>query len=158
MKKALNLYTPRNYATFSSQSYYKYKTTTRKTRASCKLKFTSQQSQESSLDPVPSSIRARNAQDINIINCDVTTWSWVNLVIPALFPVPSLWVRPRAIKVSTSLSILGLCRSWTLDWTLDCTLDWTRGLDYLEYGLDYGLDYGLSRLMLPDVTIDSRVT
>ena len=29
-------------------------------------------SQESSLDPVPSSIRARNAQEINITNCDVT--------------------------------------------------------------------------------------
>ena len=37
-------------------------------------------SQESSLDPVPSSIRTRNAQEINITNCDVTTWSWVNLV------------------------------------------------------------------------------
>ena len=31
------------------------------------------------LDPVPSSTRARNAQGINITNCDVTTWSWVNL-------------------------------------------------------------------------------
>ena len=29
-----------------------------------------------SLDPVPSSLRARNAQEINITNCDVTTWSW----------------------------------------------------------------------------------
>ena len=29
------------------------------------------------LDPVPASIRARNAQEINITNCDVTTWSWV---------------------------------------------------------------------------------
>ena len=38
--------------------------------------------QESSLDPVPSSIRARNAQEINITNCDVTAWSWVNLVNP----------------------------------------------------------------------------
>ena len=34
------------------------------------------------LDPVPASIRARNAQEINITNCDVTTWSWVNLVHP----------------------------------------------------------------------------
>ena len=45
-------------------------------------------SQESSLDPVPSSISARNAQEIYITNCDVTTWSWawargrVNLVNP----------------------------------------------------------------------------
>ena len=35
-----------------------------------------------SLDAVPSLIRARNAQGINITNCDVTTWSWVNLVNP----------------------------------------------------------------------------
>ena len=34
------------------------------------------------LDPVPASIRTRNAQEINITNCDVTTWSWVNLVHP----------------------------------------------------------------------------
>ena len=34
------------------------------------------------LDPVPSSIRARNAQGINITNYYVTTWSWVNLVNP----------------------------------------------------------------------------
>ena len=67
IKEVLNLYKPRNYAAFNSQSYYKYKTMTRKTRASCKLKFTS------SLDPVPSSIRARNAQEINITICDVTT-------------------------------------------------------------------------------------
>ena len=32
------------------------------------------------LDSVPASIRARNAQEIT--NCDVTTWSWVNLVHP----------------------------------------------------------------------------
>ena len=31
--------------------------------------------QESCLDPVPSLIRARNAQEINITNCEVTTWS-----------------------------------------------------------------------------------
>ena len=36
------------------------------------------------LDPVPASIRARNAQKINITNCDVTTWSWVNLVHPLI--------------------------------------------------------------------------
>ena len=36
------------------------------------------------LDPVPASIRARNAQEINITNCDVTTWRWVNLVHPGL--------------------------------------------------------------------------
>ena len=35
------------------------------------------------LDPVPASIRAHNAQEINITNCDVTTWSWVNLVTPS---------------------------------------------------------------------------
>ena len=34
------------------------------------------------LDPVPASIRAHNAQEINSTNCDVTTWSWVNLVHP----------------------------------------------------------------------------
>ena len=34
------------------------------------------------LDPIPSSIHARNAQGTNITNCDVTTWSWVNLVNP----------------------------------------------------------------------------
>ena len=34
------------------------------------------------LYPVPASIRARNAQEINITNCDVTTWSWVNSVHP----------------------------------------------------------------------------
>ena len=36
------------------------------------------------LDPVTASIRARNAQEKNITNCDVTTWSWVNLVHPYL--------------------------------------------------------------------------
>ena len=39
------------------------------------------------LDPVPASIRARNAQEINITNCDVTTWSWVNLVHPIEQPL-----------------------------------------------------------------------
>ena len=34
------------------------------------------------LDPVPASICVRNAQEINITNCDVTSWSWVNLVHP----------------------------------------------------------------------------
>ena len=53
--------------------YYKCKTTTHKTT------FTTQ---ESSLDPVPSSILARNAQEINITNCDVTTRSWVKVVNP----------------------------------------------------------------------------
>ena len=51
MKKVLNFYRPRNYPAFSSQSYCKYKITTRK---SCKWQFTSH---ESSLDP-PSSARA----------------------------------------------------------------------------------------------------
>ena len=40
------------------------------------------------LDPVPASIRARNAQEINITNCDVTTWSWVNLVHPVFRALP----------------------------------------------------------------------
>ena len=31
------------------------------------------------LDPVPASIRARNVQEIKITNCDVTTWSGVNM-------------------------------------------------------------------------------
>jgi len=53
-----------------SQSYYK--TTIRKNNS--KL-FTC-------LDPVLSSIRAHNAQGLDITNCDVTTWSWVNLVNP----------------------------------------------------------------------------
>ena len=42
------------------------------------------------LDPVPASIRARNAQEINITNCDVTTWSWVNLVHPYIQSLPTL--------------------------------------------------------------------
>ena len=36
------------------------------------------------LDPVPASIRVRSAQEINITNCDVTTWSCVNLVHPLI--------------------------------------------------------------------------
>ena len=40
------------------------------------------------LDPVPASNRARNAQEINITNCDVTTWIWVNLVHPILSLIP----------------------------------------------------------------------
>ena len=36
------------------------------------------------LDPVPASICVRNAQEINITNCDVTSWSWVNLVHPCV--------------------------------------------------------------------------
>ena len=74
MKKVLNLYRPRNYAAFSSQSYYKYKTTTHKTRGQAASE-SSHVPQESSPDPVPSSIRAHNAQEINITNRDVTTWS-----------------------------------------------------------------------------------
>ena len=81
MRKVLKLFRSGNYAEFSSQSYCKYKTTTRKTIASCKWKFTSQGTLYWA-DPIPSSIRARNAQGINITNCDVTTWSWVNLVNP----------------------------------------------------------------------------
>ena len=42
------------------------------------------------LDPVPASIPARNAQEINITNCDVTTWSWVNLVPPYIESLPTL--------------------------------------------------------------------
>ena len=42
-------------------------------------------SRESNLDPVPSSIRARNAQGINITNCDVTTLNFVNPPFPPTF-------------------------------------------------------------------------
>ena len=59
------------------------KTTIRKTIASCKSNFTATRS---CLDPVLSSICARNAQGITITNCDVTTWSRVNLVNPAYPP------------------------------------------------------------------------
>ena len=45
-------------------------------------------------DPVPSSIRARNAQEINITNCDVTTWSWV----PGELGEPPLPARERKIE------------------------------------------------------------
>ena len=45
------------------------------------------------LDPVPSSICARNAQRIN---CDVTTWSWVNLVNPGHGEV-TVWSRDRSV-------------------------------------------------------------
>ena len=41
-------------------------------------------------DPVPSSIRERNAQEINITNCDVTTWRWMNLVNPVNLDDPVL--------------------------------------------------------------------
>ena len=40
------------------------------------------------LDPVPASICVRNAQEINITNCDVTSWSWVNLVHPPELGTP----------------------------------------------------------------------
>ena len=84
IKKVLNFYRPRSSAEFSSQSYCKYKTTTQKTRGQAASEnFTSQ---ESSLDPVPSSVCTRNVQEINITNRDVTTWSWVvNLVNPAVY-------------------------------------------------------------------------
>ena len=42
------------------------------------------------LDPVPASIRVRNAQEINITNCDVTSWSWVNLVHPDYYWCPNI--------------------------------------------------------------------
>ena len=42
----------------------------------------------SCLDPVLSSIRARNALTQTVTNCDVTTWSWVNLVNLALAQLP----------------------------------------------------------------------
>ena len=50
------------------------------------------------LDPVPASIRARNAQEINITNCDVTTWSWVNLVHPGW-----VWLARLEAKESTAV-------------------------------------------------------
>ena len=56
--------------------------------------FTSQRCNMSStysLDPVPSSIRARNVQGINITNRDVTTWSWVNLVNPSTVNMSNLF-------------------------------------------------------------------
>ena len=49
------------------------------------------------LDPVPASVRGRNAQEINITNCDVTTWSWVtrvNLVHPREEPLPCI-IKPK---------------------------------------------------------------
>ena len=46
------------------------------------------------LDPVPASIRARNAQEINITNCDVTTWRW-NLVHPASDYCPSFFGKSK---------------------------------------------------------------
>ena len=90
MKKVLNLYTTTGQEIMLHLVHRVTITTTLKTRASCKSKFTSQ---ESSLDPVPSSIRARNAQEINITNCDVTTWSWVNLVNPSDKEAIDVWKR-----------------------------------------------------------------
>ena len=59
------------------------------------------------LDPVPASNCTRNVQEINITNCDVTTWSWVNLVHP-LIPSPLKnaaerreWRRFRVCKRSS---------------------------------------------------------
>ena len=48
------------------------------------LYWTSSDLHVTCLNLVPSSIRARNAQEMNITNCDVTTRSWVNLVNPSL--------------------------------------------------------------------------
>ena len=109
MKKVLKLYRPRKYAVFSSQSYYKYKTKTRKTTASClphKVLHTELLGvQLTCLDPVPASIRARNAQEINITNCDVTTWSWVNLVHPVFGEGSAYIARGSHLYVSCT------CRS-----------------------------------------------
>ena len=74
MKKVLNLYRPRNYAVFSSQSYYKYKTKTHKLEQAVseslphKGLYTELLGvQLTCVDPVPASIRARNAQEIQIV-------------------------------------------------------------------------------------------
>ena len=68
MKKVLNPFRSRNFAAFSSQSYYK--TMTRKTIASESLPHKGHTEplrvQLTYLDPVPPSIRARNAQGINL--------------------------------------------------------------------------------------------
>ena len=60
------------------------------------------------LDPVPASIRARNAQEINITNCDVTTWSWVNLVHPLVADAPV----STSISTSTALRSILTVRGW----------------------------------------------
>ena len=82
MKKVLNPFRSRNFAAFSSQSYYK--TMTRKTIASCKWKFTSQGTYWTSSGPINMSgssstfdPRAQCARN-KLRNCDVTTWSWVS--------------------------------------------------------------------------------
>ena len=91
-----------------SESYYK--TTIRKTIASCKWNFTSTRS---CLDPVLSSIRAHNAQGITITNCDFTTWSWVNLVNPELTRQRTagtvVLVVAKAYAVGKALHFLYLC-------------------------------------------------
>ena len=50
-----------------------------------------------------SSSRARNAQGIKITNCDVTTWSWVNLMNPYLSSLPAVsnWLQ-RVAKILTA--------------------------------------------------------
>ena len=53
--------------------------------------------QSTCLDSVPASIRACNAQEINLTNCDVTTWSWVNLVHPRVVQPASSATRQLTI-------------------------------------------------------------
>ena len=80
----------------------KYKTTTHKTIEQAGFAASESLShifEESSLDPIPSSIRTRNAQEINITNCDVTTWSWVNLVHP-------LYIKTGLAPDKRSVSVL----------------------------------------------------
>ena len=48
-------------------------------------------SMRSCLNPVLSSIRARNALTLTITNGDVTTWSWVNLVNPLWHGLSCTW-------------------------------------------------------------------
>ena len=79
------------------------KTTIRKTIASCKSNFTATMS---CLDPVLSSIRTRNAQGITITNCDVTTWSWVNLVNPAYPPLNLSLSNPVTSSATAPFSSL----------------------------------------------------
>ena len=78
-----------------------------------------------SLDPVPSSIRARNAQGINITNCDVTIWSWVNsglVGVLVLFSV-CLMFQTVCLLIQSFFSPIAVYNTWFWLWNAS---EWSR--------------------------------
>ena len=65
----------------------------------------------------------RNVQGINITNCDIATWSWVNLVNPQCYDatVQVQWY------VATMQWCNGATVQWCMQWCNGATVRWCNG-------------------------------